>query len=97
MFLHHFINNCNLAQLIDEPTREPSNTLLDVIMTNSPASVNAHGVLEPICSDHKPVNACLNFTHKYNSAILRTMWDFKMLILTYSEIYCQTLIWISLI
>ena len=77
VFLHHFINNCNLAQLIDEPTREPSNTLLDVIMTNSPASVYAHGVLEPICSDHKPVYACLNFTHKYNSAILRTMWDFK--------------------
>ena len=34
--LHNFINNCNLTQVIDKPTREPSNTLLDVILTNSP-------------------------------------------------------------
>ena len=70
MFLHHFINNCNLAQLIDEPTREPSNTLLDVIMTNSPASVYAHGVLGPVSNDHKPVYACLNFEHRAVATVL---------------------------
>ena len=28
-----FSNNCNLTQIIDELTRKPSNTLLDVIAT----------------------------------------------------------------
>ena len=34
-------------------------------------------MLEPVCSDHKPLHACSNFVHEYNSAILRTMLGFK--------------------
>ena len=75
--LHNFINNCNLTQVIDEPTREPSNTLLDVILTNSPASMIEHGVLEPICSDHKPIFACLNFSQIRTHSFKRLVWDFR--------------------
>ena len=36
-----------------------------------------HGVLEPICSDHKPVFACLNFSQIHTHSFKRLVWDFK--------------------
>ena len=75
--LRNLINNCNLIQVIDEPTREPSKTLLDVILTDSPSVITKHGVLAPICSDHKPIYACLNFSNHKIASYKRTVWDFK--------------------
>ena len=63
--------------IFDEATREPSNTLLDVILKNSPSVITKHGVLAPICSDHKPIYACLNFTNHKIASYKRTAWDFK--------------------
>ena len=71
-------NNCNLTQIINEQTRVPSNTLLDVIRANAPSLISKHGVLEPICSDHKPIyNACLKFPHEKTPSFRRMVWDFK--------------------
>ena len=36
-----------------------------------------HGVLEPICSDHKPIFACLNLSHIRTHSFKRLVWDFK--------------------
>ena len=76
-YLRNPIDNCNLIQVIDEPTRKPSNTLLDVILTNSPSVITKHGVLAPICTDHKPIYACLNFSNHKIASYMRTVWDFK--------------------
>lgn len=67
----------NLVQLIDEPTRIPSNTLLDPILTNVPNLVLESGVLDPFCSDHKPVYACLDLAMNKVSTFKRTIWDFR--------------------
>lgn len=67
----------NLSQLIDQPTRIPSNTLLDPILTNSPNTVLSSGVLDPFCSDHKPVYVCLNLTVTKGTSFKRTVWDLK--------------------
>ena len=55
--IHDFMSICNLSQIISEPTRITSNTLIDVILTNAPRTVIHHGVL---CSDHKPNFTCIN-------------------------------------
>ena len=75
--IHYFINSSNLTQVIDQPTREPSNALLDVILTNSPARINYYGVLDPICSDHKPVYVYLNLKSIKSKVSKRVIWDFK--------------------
>ena len=36
-----------------------------------------HGVLEPICSDHKPIFACLNFSQIRTHSFKRLVWDFR--------------------
>ena len=51
----------NLKQLITQPTRIPSNKLLDPVITNSPLLVQTCGVLDPFCSDFKPVYVILKF------------------------------------
>ena len=75
--LRNLVNNCNLTQIIDEPTRVPSNTLLDVIVTNAPSLISKHGILAPICSDHKPIYACIKFPHEKTQSFKRMVWDFK--------------------
>ena len=75
--LRNLINNCNLTQIIDEPTRVPLNTLLDIIVTNAPSLISKHGILAPICSDHKPIYACLKFPHDKTQSFKRMVWDFK--------------------
>ena len=50
---------------------------LDVILTNSPSVITKHGVLATICSDHKPIYACLNFSNHKIASYKRTVWDFK--------------------
>ena len=75
--LRNIVNNCNLIQIIDEPTRVPSNTLLDVTVTNAPSLISKHGILAPICSDHKPIYACLKFPHEKTQSFKRMVWDFK--------------------
>ena len=63
--------------MIDEPTRIPSNTLLDVILTNSSASILKHGVLDPLCSGHKPIHAFLNTSKHSPTVFKRLVWNFN--------------------
>jgi exonuclease III len=59
---HHLkdlIRNMGLTQLIKEPTRPVSNSLLDPIICNKPQLVNSSGTLPPVCSDHVPVYVTL--------------------------------------
>ena len=75
--IHDFMSTCNLSQIISEPTRIPSNTLIDVILTNAPRMVIRHGVLDPLCSDHKPIFACINSVRQAPSVYKRLLWDFN--------------------
>ena len=36
-----------------------------------------HGVLEPVCSDHKPIFACLNFSQIRTHSFKRLVLDFR--------------------
>ena len=47
--IHEFIETNNLSQVITEPTRIPSNSIIDVILTNAPLMIISHGVLDPLC------------------------------------------------
>ena len=67
----------NLTQLIKEPTRIPSNTLLDPLLTNVPNLVTESGVMDPFCSDHKPVYGCLDLTVTKSTTFKRTVWDLQ--------------------
>ena len=69
----------NLSQIISVPTRIPSNTIIDVILQNAPLPIMKHGVLDPFCSDHKPIYACLNSIRHTQSAYKRLLWDFNNL------------------
>ena len=69
----------NLSQIISVPTRIPSNTIIDVILQNAPLLIMKHGVLDPFCSDHKPIYACLNSIRHTQSAYKRLLWDFNNL------------------
>ena len=75
--IHEFVKSCNLSKLITEPTRIPSNTIIDLILTNAPLMIINHGVLDPLCSDHKPIYACLNYTLHSSPVYKRLLWDFK--------------------
>ena len=35
-----------------------------------------HGVLDPLCSDHKPIFACINSVRQTPSVNKRFLWDF---------------------
>ena len=63
----------NLSQIVSEPTRIPSNTLLDLILTNAPHYITQTGTLVPFCSDHKPV-----YTTLTSQKIPRTSYKMKV-------------------
>ena len=63
--------------MITEPTRIPSNSIIDVILTNAPLMIISHGVLDPLCSDHKPVYARLNYNRHRSAVYKRLIWDFN--------------------
>ena len=59
--IRRFCDLTNLHQLITEPTRMPSNSLIYHILTNI-ANDHVHtGVMDPFGSDHKPIFTCLDF------------------------------------
>ena len=74
---NYFINHCHLPQVIGKPTREPSSTLLDVILTNSTPPTIQHGVLEPICSDHKPIFLASIFFQIRTHSLKTSLCDFR--------------------
>ena len=59
------------------PTRIPSNTILDVILTNAPLIIINHGVLDPLCSDHKPIYAYTDYNCHSLPVYKRLLLDFK--------------------
>ena len=76
--VRNLINFRNLKQLISQPTRIPSNTLLDPIISSSPLLVQTCGVLDPFCSDHKPVYVILKLKKKCGSNVTykRKIWNY---------------------
>ena len=75
--IHEFIETNNLSQVITEPTRIPSNSIIDVILTNAPLMIISNGVLDPLCSDHKPIYARLNYNRHRLPVYKRLIWDFN--------------------
>ena len=67
----------NLSQIISEPTRIPSNTLLDPILTNAPHLITQTGTLDPFCSDHKPVYTTLTFQKIPRTTYKRKIWIYE--------------------
>ena len=68
----------SLDQIIAEPTRIPSNTLIDHILTNARELCLHSGVLDPFCSDHKPVFVCINHCKHRLPAIKRLVWNYNL-------------------
>ena len=67
----------NLSQMISEPTRIPSNSLLDPILTNAPHFITQTGTLDPFCSDHKPVYTTLTFQKISRTTYKRKIWIYE--------------------
>ena len=75
--IHEFIETNNLSQVITEPTRIPFNSIIYVILTNAPLMIISHGVLDPLCSDHKPIYARLNYNRHRSPVYKRLIGDFN--------------------
>ena len=78
--LVNLVSQHNLFQLIDEPTRtsEYSNTLLDLIITDSPGLVLDSGTLAPISnSDHSVVYCSFSLSLHKDISFKRPVWDYK--------------------
>ncbi len=76
---YNYLNDVNLYQLIDEPTRitEDSASLLDLIITDSPGYIDNLNVLPPIGDlDHNIVYGCLKFVTDKPANIKRTVWHY---------------------
>ena len=70
----------NLFQIINEPTRstEFSNSLLDLLITDSPGYILDSGVLPPVAnSDHSVIFCTISITFPNDKAFRRTVWDYK--------------------
>ena len=67
----------NLSQIISEPTRIPSNTLLVPKLTNAPHLITQTGTLDPFCSDHKPVYTTLTFQKIPRTTYKRKIWIYE--------------------
>ena len=74
--IRRFCDVTNLHQLIKEPTRVPSNTLIDHILTDIPNNHVHTGVMDPFCSDHKPIFTCLDFKIKHSQSFKRKVWKY---------------------
>ncbi len=77
---YNYINDVNLFQLVNEPTRISENTasLLDLIITDSPGYIDNVDLLPPIGDlDHSIVYGYLNFVVDRPANISRTVWHFN--------------------
>lgn len=75
--LQDIINSFGFIQVIKEPTRPVSNTLLDPIICNKSELIIDSGVLQPICSDHIPVYATLRSRIPKHKNFRRNIWDYE--------------------
>ncbi len=76
---YNYLNDVNLFQLVDEPTRitENSASLLDLIITDSPGYIDNLNVLPPIGDlDHNIVYGYLTFVTDRPESIKRTVWHY---------------------
>ena len=72
--LYNYVNDNNLFQVIDEPTRYTDNcaSLLDFILTDSPGYLDDIGTLPPTGDlDHYIIHASINFVEYGAVHILR--------------------------
>ena len=78
--LFDLVAQYNLHQLISEPTRvsEYSESLLDLMITDSPGYILNSGILPPISSsDHSVVFCSFSITHYKDRPFKRSVWDYK--------------------
>ena len=78
--LVNILSQNNLFQLIKEPTRvnDVSESLLDLMITDSPGYVLNSGILPPIStSDHSVVFCTFSISHRVDRPFKRRIWDFK--------------------
>ena len=78
--LVNILSQNNLFQLINEPTRvnNVSESLLDLMITDSPGYVLNSGILPPIStSDHSVVFCTFSISHRVDHPFKRKIWDFK--------------------
>lgn len=75
--LKSIINNLGLTQLISEPTRPASQSLLDPIICNKPQLVVSSGTLPPVCSDHIPVYVTLRTQVPKQLTYTRKVWNYE--------------------
>ena len=76
--LYDLVNNNNLFQLIDEPTRitETCQSLLDLIITDSPGHFSDWGT-EPSVADHMLVYGTLHIHIDSGRCFTRYIWHYK--------------------
>lgn len=89
--MEQIIKNAKLTQLIDKPTRTTSHstTLLDIIVTNSPALALQHDVIACPIADHDLISVTLDITKPKRQPKIKTFRQLK----NYSpEILCNLLI-----
>ncbi len=75
--LYDFVQNNNMVQLISDPTRitPTGSSLLDLIITDSPAKVKSYGVESPLyLCDHCPIWATFDFKET-KKTFLKTFYD----------------------
>ncbi len=89
--MEQIIKNTKLTQLIDKLTRTTSQsaTLLDIIVTNSPALTLNHDVIAYPIADHDLISVTLDITKPKRRPIIKTFRQLK----NYSpKILCSLLI-----
>ena len=80
MDLDHFLSGNNLFQLINEPTRitATSQTILDLVITDSPGHCTSHFTLSPPANcDHNVIVAKFNLSVPRPRAYRRHIWNFN--------------------
>lgn len=80
MDLDHFLSGNNLFQLINEPTRitATSQTILDLVITDSPGHCTSHFTLSPPANcDHNVIVAKFNLSVPWPRAYKRHIWNFN--------------------
>ena len=87
-----------MNKLISQPTRIPSNTLLDLVITNSPLLVQTCGVLDPfkVRIDHKPVYVILKFKKMSRSTYKRNICNYDRANYETMKITLQMIDWNSI-
>ena len=75
--LYNLINNLNLFQLIDEPTRE--NNILDLLISDSPVHFFDTGTIPPLSGfDHLPIYGKYNKFYSHSPAYKRVAWQYDL-------------------